>query len=54
MSKFETNIKTCYTKASKKEAKEIFVSPYSSKNAKKMITGANRSAGKIYASKVVK
>lgn len=54
MSKFQTNIKTCYTKSSSKESKGGFVSPYSNKSGKKMITGANRSAGKAFASKVVR
>ena len=49
-----TNIKTIYTNVPTNSEKKIFVTPYSSKNVRKIITGENRSAEKKYANKWTK
>lgn len=41
-----TNIKTIYTNVPTNSEKKIFVTPYSSKNVRKIITGENRSTEK--------
>lgn len=54
MSKFVTTIKTNYTNIPVSKEKKAFVSAYSSKNGRKIITGETRSAGKKFASQLIK
>lgn len=54
MSKFVTNIKTNYTNMQVSAEKKTFVSSYSSKNSRKIISGDNRSTGKKFASQLIK
>lgn len=54
MSKFVTSIKTNYTNMPVLAEKKEFVSVYNSKNGRKIIAGDNRSAGKKFASQLMK
>jgi hypothetical protein len=54
MSKFVTTIKTNYTNVPVSKEKKTFVSAYSSKNGRRIITGENRSSGKKFASQLIK
>lgn len=54
MSKFVTTIKTNYTNEQISTDKKEFVTSYSSKMSRKVITGDNRSEHKRYASRLIK
>lgn len=54
MGEFVTRIKTNYTNVPVNTENKTFVSTYSSKNSRKVISGDNRNSGKKYASQLKK
>lgn len=54
MSKFVTTIKTDYTNTPVYKEKKTFISKYTSKNERKIISGENRSDGKKFASELIR
>lgn len=54
MGKFVTTIKTRYTNTAVTADKKAFVSKYSSKNTRKVISGESRGIGKRFTSQTIK